>query len=267
MSEPAVLTHIDARGVATITLNRPRVYNGYNAEMIAGLGDAFARLGGDGAVRVIVFRGNGKHFSAGADVNWFRELAGGGDEDRLAAARAATAVMRAFAEVAKPTIALIHNACMGGATGYAASADIVIASEDAKFAITEVRVGITPAPILPQLIAAIGAANTRRYALGGETFDVFEALRIGLVHQICPVGGLDEAARPVIDALAAPAADAVRETKRVAAKIGGPAFDDGLALELARVSAAGRVTAEGVEGIDAFLDKRKPYWNPDRDRE
>jgi len=262
MSEAVVLTDIDAKGIATITLNRPEVFNAYNPALLTALTETVGRLAADDAVRVVLVRGAGKHFSAGADVNWFKELAEATPEQRKTAADLSTGAMRGLYEMPKPTIALVHNACFGGGVGYAAACDVVIASEDARFAVTEVRIGITPAPILRQLITAIGLRHTRRYAVTAETFDVYRAQHIGLVSEVCPVGGLDDAAKPVIDALLLSAPIAVRDTKRLIAEVSESDIADDLADRLAAKSAAGRGTPEGIEGFQAFLGKRKPNWYP-----
>ena len=261
-TENVILSEIDARGVATVTLNRPQVFNSYNPALLTGLTETLSALDADPKVRVILLRGAGKHFSAGADVNWFKELASASEYDRLAAARLSTGAMRALAQMGKPTIALVHNACFGGGTGYAAACDIVVASEDARFAVTEVRIGITPAPILRQLIESIGLRQVRRYALTAETFDVAEAMRIGLVHASCPVGGLDAAAAPIVDALLRSGPNAVRDTKALIPMAARGELDDALAEKLASISAAGRITDEAREGFTAFLEKRTPNWYP-----
>lgn len=265
MSEPVILTDTDNRGVATVTLNRPDKFNTWNPELLTALAGGLQALAGDDAVRLLVLRGAGKHFSAGADVNWFKELAEAAPDVRKEGAVLSVAAMRGLFEFPKPTIALIHNACFGGATGYAAGCDVVIASEDAKFAITEVRVGITPAPILPQLIAALGVRQAKRYAVSGETFDVHRAKEIGLVHEICPVGGLDEAAAPVIDGYLRSGPAAVGRTKRLIGEISGTLISDAMAEQMAEISASGRSTPEGIEGFQAFLGKRTADWYPDRD--
>ncbi len=260
MSGSEILTDVDARGVATITLNRPDIFNAFNAELLSGLQDACDKLGADSQVRVVLVRGAGKHFSAGADVNWFKEMSTASDEKKLAGGRVATGAMRALDSIPKPTIALIHNVCFGGGMGYVASCDMAIASEDARFSVTEVRVGITPAPILPQLIAAMGVRAMSRYALTGETFDAKEAKRIGFIHEICPVGRLNEAAAPLIEALMLGGPLAIADTKKLIADVSGKRVSDEVAEKLSDESARGRGSPEGKEGFNAFLEKRKPNW-------
>jgi methylglutaconyl-CoA hydratase len=260
MSESVVLKNIDPKGIAEITLNRPQVFNVYNEELLTCLLTILGELEASKGIRAIILRGAGKHFSAGADINWFKELAKTSDLEKKRCADLSTGVMRRLYEIAIPTVALVHNGCFGGGVGYAASCDIVIASEDARFAITEVRVGITPAPILPQVISAIGLRQARRYALTAELFDVQEATRIGLVHGICPIGGLDAAVEPVIESILRGAPEAVGNTKKLINKIGAPYLNDELAEELSLISSRGRDSLEGVEGFSAFLEKRDPNW-------
>ena len=255
-----VLKTLDNRGVGTITLNRPDVFNGYNKELLLQLRKVISELENNEAIRVIILRGAGKHFSAGADVNWFKELAAASPEQQLEAARLSTGAIKELNECTKPTIALIHNACYGGGTGYAAACDIVIASEDAQFAITEVRVGITPAPIIGELVNAIGSRQLRRYALTAETFDVVQARRLGLVHEICPVGGLDQAAEPIIDCFLRGAPKAITDTKALILENSECILIDDKFDEFAKISAAGRSKLEGIEGFSAFLEKRDPDW-------
>mgnify|MGYP001189375036 FL=1 len=261
MSESVVLKKINHHGVAEITLNRPNVFNGYNEELLTVLENILEELAASAEIRAIILRGAGKHFSAGADINWFKELAGLSDTEKKRCADLSTRVMRKLFEVPIPTVALVHNGCFGGGVGYAASCDIVLASDDARFAITEVKVGITPAPILPQVISAIGIRHARRYALTAEQFDVAEAHRIGLVHEICPVGKLDEAVEPVIRSILQAAPEATGDTKKLINKIAASHFDGELAEQLALISSRGRDSLEGIEGFSSFLEKRNPNWH------
>ena len=154
MSEPVVLCDIDARGVATVSINRPNVNNAYNGEVIDALLNGAKTLATDPKVRVIVLRGKGRHFQAGADLKWINEISARSDADNLVVSKNTTDAVRFLDLCPKPTIALVHGACIGGGTGIAAACDIVIASEDAFFSIAEVRWGLHAGPILPQLAAA-----------------------------------------------------------------------------------------------------------------
>jgi len=260
MPEPVVLTEVDARGVATVRLNRPEVNNAYNGEMIEALLDGAGKLGADPAVRVIVLRGNGRHFQAGADLNWINEVSARSEEDNLAISRNTTDAVRFLDACPKPTVALVHGGCFGGGTGIVAACDIVIASLDALFSIAEVRWGLHAAPILPQLAAAMGVRNLRRFAVTGERFDATQAWELGLVHEVCEEGELDEAAEPIIDAILRNGPEAIADTKRIIFETAGLAIDDALALKLAEDHARKRCTDEAAEGLASFREKRDAAW-------
>ncbi len=262
MSEPVVLLDIDRRGVATVTINRPQVNNAYNGEMIQSLIDGVTHCAENDAVRIIVIKGNGRHFQAGADLKWLKEIGTLSPQENLAVSLKTATAIRGLTEIMKPTVALIHGGCFGGGTGIAAACDIVIASEDALFSITETRWGVMASVIIPQLNAAMGPRNTRRYALTCERFDAAKALELGLVHQVCPTGGLDEAAAPVIDNLLMAAPIATEQTKRVTLKDAGLLISDAYFNELVEMHAAKRQTAEAAEGLASFAEKRAPSWYP-----
>ena len=260
MSEPVILSSIDARGVARVTLNRPDKNNAYNAALVQALLDTFGTLAVEPRVRVVVIRGNGKHFQAGADLNWLREVADQDEAANLETSRRTALVVRGLNEFPKPTIALIHGACIGGGTGVAAACDVVIATRDASFAISEARWGLFASVIFPQLNAAIGERNVRRYAVTCERFDAHQAQRIGLVHEICEPGQLDAAAAPIIEAMLMAGPKAVAQTKRDAMHCAGSIMDEALFESLVASHAAKRQTAEAAEGFASFVEKREPGW-------
>ncbi|MGE4221231.1 MAG: enoyl-CoA hydratase-related protein [Alphaproteobacteria bacterium] len=262
MSEPVVLTEVDARGVGTVTLNRPEVNNAYNGDVILGLIDAFGRLAADDACRIVVLRGNGRHFQAGADLGWLKAVSGQSPAENDQVSRNTTNACRGLNEFPKPTVALVQGGCFGGGTGIIASCDIVIASEDALFSIAEVRWGVHPGPIVPQLNAAMGAHNVRRYAMSGERFGAAEAMTMGLVHMVCPKGGLDAAAAPVVDTLLANGPEAMRACKALILDVGKLRISDAEAEELALSHSAKRQTDEAAEGFASFVQKRNPSWYP-----
>lgn len=262
MPEDTVLKEKNKDGVLTLSLNRPDKLNTYNEELMTSFSDELAAADSDPSVRAVVIKGEGKHFSAGADVSWFKALSQASESEQMQAALLGTSTMRRLNDLSKPTLALVHNACFGGATGFVAACDMAIASEDARFAITEVRIGITPAPILPLIVNAIGARQARRYCLTGETFDAQEAMRIGFVHAVCPVGQLDKAVEPIIDGILKSGPGAVADTKRMIAEVADSHYDTSMAEKMAAKSASGRSTDEGIEGFSAFLDKRSPNWVP-----
>ncbi len=244
---PPVIVSADRRGVATVTLNRPEIGNAFDGPMLLGLAEAFARFATDSEVRAVVLRGAGKHFSSGADI---RAAQAGEAPEPMA-------VLRAIDALSKPTVALVQGACIGGGVAWAAACDIAIADETAFFSIPEVRLGMAAQPMIPLFVAALGGRALRRYALTGERFGAGEALRLGLVHETCPAGGLDTAAAPILDALLQGAPGAGAEIKRViAACLAGTAGPAALEADFAR----GRDGDEPREGRAAFREKRKPAW-------
>ena len=264
MTEPVVLLDVDRRGVATVALNRPERNNAYNGEVIAALAEAVGECARDDGVRVVVLRGAGRHFQAGADLEWLREVGRLSPEENVAVSRRTAGAIRGLTELAKPTVALVHGGCFGGGTGIVAACDVVIASEDAIFSITEARWGVMAGIIVPHLDAAMGPRNARRYALTCERFGAAEARDMGLVHEVCPVGGLDDAAAPTIDALLKAAPEALAQTKRAILEDSGLLLDDARFEALAAEHAAKRQSEEAMEGLASFAERRDPAWYPGR---
>jgi methylglutaconyl-CoA hydratase len=263
MNDAVVLSSTDRRGVATVTLNRPQVNNAYNGDVIRGLSDAVSRLGDDDSVRLLILRGNGKHFQAGADLKWLKQTANLDTENNIAVSRATANAVRGLNELAKPTIALVHGGCFGGGTGIVAACDVVIASSDAIFSISEARWGVIAGIIFPQLLAAIGLRNLRRYALSCERFNAWKAKELGLVHEVCDPGQLDVAAAPIIEGLLLSGPEALAQSKRAALELAGQIIDDDVFGQLIRQHSAKRQSAEATEGLLSFIEKRKPQWYPE----
>lgn len=262
MTESLVLTEVDTRGVATVTINRPLVNNAYNAEMIQGLLDAFDSLASDDRVRLVLIRGNGKHFQAGADLKWILSCREKPFQDNFDVSMNTTNAVRGLDAFPRPVIALIHGGCFGGGTGIAAAADIVIASEDAIFSITEARWGLMAGPIIPQLVARMGPKNVRRYALTCERFGAKRAMDLGLVDEVCATGELDTTVAPMVENLLLCPPDALAQTKARIRQFGNLVISDELAHELADEHARKRLTDEAGEGLASFVGKRKPIWYP-----
>ena len=179
MSQPAVLSSVDARGVATVTLNRPEVNNAYDDALLAGLHEAMDALGAQPGVRAVVLRGTGRHFQAGADLTWITRVATQSADENLRVSRTTARAVHRLNTLPVPTVALVQGGCFGGGTGIVAACDMVIAADDAVFSIAETRWGLMAGIIVPQLADAIGVRQVRRYALSGERFDAHEARRIG----------------------------------------------------------------------------------------
>lgn len=262
MSDAVVLCETDARGVATVTLNRPEVNNAYNAEVVAALMRVFGELGANNDLRLVVVRGNGRHFQAGADLNWLAAVGEMNAEENLQTSTRTAALVRGLNEMTVPVIALIHGACIGGGTGIAAAADIVIASSDATFAISEARWGVFASVIFPQLNAAIGARQVRRYAITCERFDAARALELGLVHEVCEPGALEQTAAPLIDGILRASPISVSATKREVMACAGDILADDVFDRLVRAHAEIRQTEHAREGFSSFVEKRDPSWYP-----
>jgi len=261
-SEP-VLSHRDPHGVATLTLNRPAVHNAFDEALIAALTDCLTALAGDPAVRAVVLRAAGHSFSAGADLNWMRRAAAYGDAENIADAERLGVLLQTLATLPKPTVAVVQGAAIGGGAGLVAACDVVIAAERARFAFSEVRLGLIPAVISPVVIAAIGARAARRYFLTAERFDASTARGLGLVHEVVAEEALDETLERTLGLLLANAPQAMAAAKSLVSDVAGRRYDQALMADLAHRIAARRASPEGREGLAAFLEKRPPRW-PER---
>jgi len=258
-SDP-VLCEVDRRGVASVTLNRPAVGNAYDGSLIDGLIATFDRLTAEKGLRCVVVRGAGRHFQAGADLKFLRHLRTVTASDNAEFSRRTVAAIRGLQCFPRPTIALIHGGCFGGGVGIAAACDIAVAAADAMFAISEVRWGITPAPIVPLLVDRIGSRNTGRFALTGERFDAAAALRMGLVHEICPPAELEAAGARFVDYILRAGPEAVTITKRLIAESVETPFSGEFHDRIVAEAASRRRSLEAEEGLASFAEKRKPRW-------
>ena len=228
MPDSPVLWSLDERGVATVTLNRPEVNNAYDSGLIHGVLSAMDELGKQSLLRVVVLKGNGKHFQAGADLKWINAVRPQSRAENEAVSRATFEAVQRLNGLPIPTVALVQGGCFGGGTGVIAACDVVIAADNAMFSIAEVRWGLAAAIIIPQLCDAIGVRQVRRYALTGERFGAQEARRIGLVHEVVPLGELDSAAAKIVEQLLANGPEAMAETKALAmeSSFGGMGVED-----------------------------------------
>ena len=260
MSEPNILVSTDARGIATLALNRPAIHNAFDDRLIADLTASLRRLGGDAAVRVVVLTGSGESFSAGGDLNWMRRMAGYSDAENLADAMALAELLRTLNELAKPTVARVNGAAFAGGLGLVCCCDIAIAAAEASFSLSEARLGLVPATISPYVVAAIGARAAWRYFLTAERFSAAEAQRIGLVHEVAPRAALDAAVAKIVGALLEAGAGAQARSKRLIAEVQERPMTEALMALTARAIAEARASAEAREGLAAFFAKRKPAW-------
>ena len=262
MSENIVETNIDERGVAEVILNRPQRNNAYDGEMISELIKSFTAVYENKDVRVVILKGNGKHFQGGADLEWLKEIGKLDEKENIEVSRRTASAIRGLIEFPKPTIALIHGGCFGGGTGIAAAADIVIASEDAIFSIAEAKWGVMAGIIIPHLNATIGVRNVRRYALTCERFDANQAKDMGLVHEICKTGELEKAVKPIIENLLSCAPIALEMTKRRSLIESDLVLSEEKFNELVIEHSQKRMTGEATEGLNSFLEKRTASWYP-----
>lgn len=259
---------IDERGVAWLTLNRPDVHNAFDDSLIAELNAHLAKLhdaAHHGEVRVVVLGSEGKSFSAGADLGWMKRMVEYDFEGNLADSRKLSQLMHGLDTLPCPTVCRVQGAAFGGAVGLAACCDIVIASEKAKFCLSEVRIGLSPAVISPYVQRALGPRQMRRFALTAEVMEAAQALELGLAHQVVEHESLDTAVSGMLDTLLGGSPQAQRATKALLADVAREPDSKATREHTCRVISELRVSAEGQEGLASFFEKRRPAWaDPDK---
>jgi methylglutaconyl-CoA hydratase len=246
--------------VATITLNRPDVRNAFNELTIAELTRAFEELGRSETLRAIVLAANGPAFCAGADLNWMKKMAGYTHAENQADALQLAQMLRTIYLCPKPVVAKVQGDCYAGGMGLVAACDIVVVAEEANFCLSEVKLGLIPATISPYVIKAMGENASRRYFLTAERFSAGEALRIGFAHEVVAADALDAKVADIVKALTANSPNAVRQAKLLVRDIAGQPVDDALLADSAERIAQIRASEQGREGVQSFLEKRKPSW-------
>ncbi|NVK55361.1 MAG: enoyl-CoA hydratase/isomerase family protein [Alteromonadaceae bacterium] len=255
-----VLYTLDARGVATITLNRPDKHNAFNEETIDALTAAFHRAASDPIVRVVILSAAGKSFSAGADVNWMQKMAGYNEAQNRHDAMQLATMLNTLYTLPKPTIARVQGAAFGGAVGLIACCDMAIASKLSKFCLSEVKLGLIPATIGPYVIEAMGKRVALRYFQTAEVFTARRARRLGLLSEAVNQDQLDDTIEQLIGHLLKNGPEAVSEAKQLIHKVAGKPIDAAMLTTTSEWIARKRVSEEGQEGLNAFLGKRKPAW-------
>lgn len=250
----------DARGVATLTLNRPDKHNALDANTLSELSDALRAVQADSKVRLVVLTGAGASFCAGADIAHMRSMMGFTEHQNIEDALLLARTLRLLDELEQPVIARINGNVFGGGLGIVACTDIAIAVDSAKFALTEVRLGIVPAAISPYVVAAIGSRQARRLFLTAAMFEAAEARELGLVHFTSSADALDAAVEAQVDLVLRGGPEALRAAKKLVRRASPPVDRDVLTEENARLLARLRVSPEGKEGLSAFLERRKPTW-------
>jgi methylglutaconyl-CoA hydratase len=259
-SRSELVLEIDDRKIARLSLNRPALHNAFNAQLVSDLTAALAEIVSAGC-RALVLSGEGESFSAGADLNWMKAMIASSEADNQSDARSLGALLRQLDSLPMPSIARVNGSAFGGGVGLIACCDIAVAVESAQFGLTEVRLGLVPATISPFVINRIGFGHARRYMLTGERLDALTAMRAGLINTVAPATQLDGHVNDLLDLLLAGGPKAQAEVKallrNVQAHLGDP---DSLDRATADLIARLRVSDEGQEGLDAFLNKRAPTW-------
>ncbi|HWH41673.1 MAG TPA: enoyl-CoA hydratase/isomerase family protein [Usitatibacter sp.] len=244
-----------------VTLNRADRHNAFDDTLIAELTEALRALEAEDGIRIVILAAAGRSFSAGADLNWMKRMAAYSMDDNRRDALALGELMRTLAHLAKPTIARVQGAAYGGGVGLVACCDIAVATQDATFSFSEVKLGLIPAVISPYAIAAIGERAARRYFLTGERFEAAEAWRLGLVHELCrDADDMDEKIGTIVDGLLACGPVAQREAKELVRAVAGRPVTSALIQDTAERIARMRSSPEGREGVGAFLEKRRAAW-------
>jgi len=248
-------------GIAILTLNRPERHNAFNGTVIEELTDALETLEEQDTLRMVILRGAGKSFSAGADMEWMKAAQHWTKEDNEADAMALAVMLRKLAELPQMTLALVHGAAMGGGAGLVAACDVAVAMQGTKFSFSEVKLGLTPATISPFVISAIGPRWAKALFITGERFDAEYAKRIGLVQYVVEdEAGMAEMEEYLAGLAMAAAPGAIRDAKNLVLDFTGEGYGDALSRETAKRIAARRISDEGKEGLAAFLEKRRPKW-------
>ncbi|MBS9904535.1 enoyl-CoA hydratase/isomerase family protein [Vibrio alginolyticus] len=255
-----VLWHVDDNGVATITLNRAAKHNAFDACTIDLLIHRLDYLALRTDVRCLVLRSNGKHFSSGADLNWMQSMAESTRQDNFVDAQNLARLMETLDSFPQPTIAVVQGSAYGGALGLICCSDIAIASQSANFCLSEVRLGLVPATIAPYVMRAMGNRQARRYILSGEVISAEDAERFGIVHEVKEAKQLENAVDSVIKTLLLNSPDAMRKAKTLCHQCHQNPIDQQLIHYTSKLIADIRVSPQGQDGLQAFLEKRSPSW-------
>jgi methylglutaconyl-CoA hydratase len=255
------MLNVEAKGgVARIMLNRPEVRNAFDDALIKELTQAFKNVEKDRSVRVVVLGGNGPAFCAGADLNWMKRMATYGYDENLADARALAQMLATLDRLPKPTIARVHGPAFAGGTGLVAACDIAVGTPEARFCLSEAKLGLSPATISPYVMRAMGERLARRYFLSAEVFGAEEAYRIGMLSALVPAAELDATIDSIVKNLLAGGPQAHARIKELIRAVANRPVDDALVADTAKRIAEIRVSPEGKEGIASFLEKRKASW-------
>lgn len=267
MSNEFINSHLDERGVATVTLMNPAKHNAFDDLIVAGLLQCFKELGSDGRVRAVILAAAGRSFSAGADLNWMQRMANFSFEENLADAENLAAMLHTLNNLNKPTIARVQGAAFGGGVGLVSCCDMAIASERASFCLSEVKLGMVPATISPYVIAAIGPRAARRYFTTAERFSSATALRLGLISECVAEDELDSCINDIVSAILDNGPAAVASAKQLIRDVQFQTINGELIQQTSKLIASVRSSTEAKEGLSAFLQKRPACWIASTDAE
>ncbi|MYM62429.1 enoyl-CoA hydratase/isomerase family protein [Pseudomaricurvus sp. HS19] len=260
MTEQTIRTHIDGRGVATVTMSRPDKHNAFDDGVIAELTNAFQALAENPQVRIMILAAEGKSFSAGADLGWMQRMANYSYDENLRDANALANMLKTLNTLPFPTIARVQGAAFGGAVGLVSCCDMAVAAPKASFCLSEVKIGLIPATISPYVMAAIGQRACRRYFMTAERFSAETAAQLGLVSELVDAEILDSRIDELVNTLLANSPAAIRAAKRLVLDIENRVLTDDLIADSSERIATIRVSGEGQEGLNAFLEKRPASW-------
>ncbi len=260
------ILYVPEEGVVRIFLNRPEVHNAFNSTMIGELDKAIDRVKEDDSVRVIVLSGKGKSFCAGADINWMREIIHYSYEQNLEESRQLAELLHKIFILPKPTVAMVNGTAIGGGNGFLSACDIAIASDQAKFGLSEVKIGLVPAAISPYVIRKIGESKAREYFLTGSRMSAQKALEIGLLNEVVPSEELERKVEEIVQLLLTSGPEALASCKELITNVPHMSFEEAKEFT-ARMIADLRVSKEGQEGMTAFLEKREPSWSKNANKE
>jgi methylglutaconyl-CoA hydratase len=260
MSHSSLLFSTNEQGIATLSLNRPEVGNAFNDQLINTLIKQLEVVENDASIHCLILRSEGKHFSAGADLNWMKSMASYDFEHNYQDALVLSKLMDKLYRLSKPTIACVQGAAFGGAIGLIACCDIAIAESNARFCLSEVKLGLCPAVISPYVINAIGARQASRFFLTAEVFDSQKAQKIGLLHDVVDAEALNDCVLIIAGQISRNGPAALAASKALIKRVTSEFPDQTLREDTASLIAKLRVSAEGQEGISAFFEKRPPQW-------
>lgn len=246
--------------VVTVWINRPDLHNAFNTQVIEELNTCFTHLHTRDDIRVVILAGRGKSFSAGADLNWMKQAGQASKEENQTDALKLAKMLQSLATLKHPTIARVHGIAFGGGMGLASACDICIASTEAKFATSEVRLGLAPSTISPYVIRAIGARQASRYFLTAERIDAEQAKKIGLVHEISTIDNLDSTINEIVQAILFGGPMAQQSSKELIRMVDQQEVTESLLIQTAQHIAHVRQGSEAKKGLNAFLNKQSPEW-------